>query len=169
MLFRSPPSDPFEITINDGDKGGSLTPPSTGFPAYRHGHSTVMIDGTLYMYGGYTGFTNGYRASYTNSMDSYDLLSQKWDWQPAAPVGRAGHTGSEANGTLYFFGGRSADQVENTLEIFESKKESNPRIIYRAMHNYEEIKHAVTYKATLGLDLIEVSRKLKNQIGRAHV
>lgn len=85
-------------------------------PDPRGYHTSSVVDGKLYIFGGHGG-------SYRNDLHVYDPARNTWD--PVTPTGtppspRQYHTASVINGKLYIFGGSdSSFPYRNDLHVFD--------------------------------------------------
>ncbi len=70
-------------------------------PTARVGLSTSVLDGKIYLIGGFG--HSGYRGATT--VDVYDPVTDTWTTVPDMPTGRFGAYTSVVDGKIYVFGG----------------------------------------------------------------
>lgn len=80
-------------------------------PEPRHGHRAVVLDGELWVVGGYVGFRP------TASVVVFDPEARAWRTGPALAAARGFHGAHEVGGRLVVFGGRGAGEAP--VEVLE--------------------------------------------------
>eukprot|EP01102_Stenamoeba_stenopodia_P022805 TRINITY_DN963_c0_g1_i3.p1 TRINITY_DN963_c0_g1~~TRINITY_DN963_c0_g1_i3.p1 ORF type:complete len:658 (-),score=154.57 TRINITY_DN963_c0_g1_i3:105-2078(-) len=91
-------------------------------PSKRYGHSAVLFEGGMYIFGGYD--TDGLACS---DLWRFDLGQLSWSkvTTKRAPYARLHHSAVVYNGKMYVFGGKVEDKAhrkDNTLYAFDFKK-----------------------------------------------
>ncbi|HVJ64129.1 MAG TPA: kelch repeat-containing protein [Bdellovibrionota bacterium] len=100
----------------------------TGFagsaPAARNGHSSSVIDGKLYVFGGYGG---GYRQDlhvYDPSAGANGTWSEVTGFAGSAPAARSSHSAGVIDGKLYIFGGYDGSGKQD-LHVYDPSTGAN--------------------------------------------
>jgi N-acetylneuraminic acid mutarotase len=78
----------------------------------RAGHSVVVLDGSFYLWGGYSS------SGILNTMKKYNPDANSWEEIDAGGVGRKYHCAVEFNGFLYMHGGFAQGEVLPTVDIY---------------------------------------------------
>ena len=84
----------------------------TPMPTARFNHSSAVVDGKIYVFGGATNNT----LSPISSVEVYDPVSDSWDTtKTPMPIAKCLHTSSASNGKIYIFTELPDSQFSITL------------------------------------------------------
>ncbi|MYC77375.1 sigma-70 family RNA polymerase sigma factor [Candidatus Poribacteria bacterium] len=75
----------------------------TGMVAPKTSHTSSVIDGKIYVMGGY--FREGEEYKTLSTIEIYDPATDHWTQEPDMLIGRSGHTTEVIEGQIYIFGG----------------------------------------------------------------
>ena len=79
----------------------------TEMPAPKAWHTASVIDGKIYLIGGY--FREGKEYKNLSRVEIYDPATDHWIQASDMPIGRSGHATEVIDGQIYIFGGDSID------------------------------------------------------------
>jgi len=89
----------------------SVSYSQTNRPGPVYAHSTVTIDGKMYLFGGQTTGT-------TNALRVLTPVTNSWAAKAAAPVARRHHSAVAIDGKMYMFGGNMANNTAGTKTLY---------------------------------------------------
>ena len=85
----------------------------------RHSHASVIIDGSIYSFGGQAGSGTPLRSG-----EIYTINTNATTETEKLQVSRYGHSASLVGRKVYIWGGESFDGLQNTLEIYDIDEDS---------------------------------------------
>jgi N-acetylneuraminic acid mutarotase len=98
-------------TTSAADSGWSYVAP---LPSARGGAAGAILNGQLYVVGGYAGSTTG-----VTTVQSYDPTANSWTSRAPLPIGRTNAGIGVVNGILYLVGGFGGSNYLNTVEAYD--------------------------------------------------
>ncbi|KAM3718992.1 Kelch domain-containing protein [Dirofilaria immitis] len=107
VIAREFESDESQNLINESEQ---LFQPYGEIPTKRHGHTAVLYNGMVYMWGGFSS-----AITLCSKMYCFDPEKQTWSVIPcrsATPPARARHTAVVYDNMMFVYGGRDAIQLE---------------------------------------------------------
>lgn len=100
IITRNGVGTVFNVVIDTPGLTGQAVELSKG-PGERHQHTTTVIEGQMYVYGGRSVGTGGF----LNDLWVYDPTVDTWTELTASPETRSSHSAAAINGKMYVFGG----------------------------------------------------------------
>ena len=93
----------------------------TEMPAPKTSHTASVIDGKIYVIGGYVQEDKKYKNLAT--IESYDPATDCWIQEPEMLVGKSGHTTEVIDGKIYIFGGSShfGEDPLTSVEVYDPR------------------------------------------------
>ena len=76
---------------------------TTGMVAPKTNHTASVIDGKIYVMGGY--FREGEEYKTLSTIEIYDPATDRWTQEPDMLIGKSGHATEVIDGQIYIFGG----------------------------------------------------------------
>lgn len=80
-------------------------------------HSATMVDGKVFVFGGYNG-------SYLSSVEALDPQTLSWSGRTAMPTARRYHASVELGGKVYLIGGHNAGGTLSTVDVYDPVTDS---------------------------------------------
>ena len=105
----------------------------TEMPASKAWHTASVIDGKIYVIGGY--FQEGREYKTLSTIEIYDPATDLWTQEPEMLMGKSGHTTEVIDGKIYIFGGGSTG-VQGPLTSVEVY---DPREVSRRVNSIEKL------------------------------
>ena len=93
----------------------------TEMPTPRTSHTASIVDGKVYVIGGYVQEDKEYKNLAT--IEIYDPATDRWTQAPDMLIGRSGHTTEVIDGQIYIFGGDSdgAEGPLTSVEVYDPR------------------------------------------------
>ena len=93
----------------------------TEMPTPKTSHTANVIDGKIYVIGGY--IEEGKKLKNLATIESYDPATDCWTQEPEMLIGKSGHTTEVIDGKIYIFGGDSdgAEGPLTSVEVYDPK------------------------------------------------
>ena len=93
----------------------------TEMPAPKTSHTASVIDGKIYVIGGY--IQEGKKLKNLPTIESYDPTTDRWTQEPEMLIGKSGHTTEVIDGKIYIFGGDSdvAQDPLTSVEVYDPR------------------------------------------------
>lgn len=121
---------------------GGLWASMAPMPTARHGAVGGVIDGKLYVAGGYDG------SATSGTLSVYDPATNAWTSLSSMTFPRTAASGNVIGGRLYVVGGRSPSNSQlNSLEVYDPA--SNTWTTKRPMPTARSVQSAVAYNGQL--------------------
>ena len=105
----------------------------TEMPASKAWHTASVIDGKIYVIGGY--FQEGREYKTLSTIEIYDPATDLWTQEPEMLMGKSGHTTEVIDGQIYIFEGDSTG-VKGPLTSVEVY---DPREVVRRVNSIEKL------------------------------
>jgi uncharacterized repeat protein (TIGR03803 family) len=94
---------------------------ATALPATLAGGASAVVDGILYVFGGYSGNAAG---TAVNSVYAYDPATNSWSTKTSMPTARGSATAVVDGATVYVIGGNNSTLRLNTVEAYDTANNS---------------------------------------------
>ncbi len=96
-------------------------------------HSTSVIDGKIYVMGGY--FLEGRRVKTLSAIEVYDPATDRWTQEPDMLIGKSGHATAVIDGQIYILGGNGGvgKGLLTSVEVYD------PRAVARRVNSMEKL------------------------------
>ena len=96
----------------------------TGMVAPKTSHTASVIDGKIYVMGGY--FQEGKEYKTLSTIEIYDPATDRWTQEPDMLIGKSGHTTAVIDGQIYIFGGDSNNfhDLLTSVEVYDPRAAS---------------------------------------------
>ena len=93
----------------------------TEMPAPKTSHTASVIDGKIYVIGGYV--QEGKELKNLVTIENYDPTTDRWTQEPDMLIGKSGHTTEVIDGKIYIFGGDSdvAEGPLTSVEVYDPR------------------------------------------------
>ena len=93
----------------------------TGMIAPKTSHAASVINGKIYVTGGY--FREGEEYKTLSTIEIYDPATDHWTQEPDMLIGRSGHTTEVIDGQIYIFGGDSNNFYDRltSVEVYDPR------------------------------------------------
>ena len=93
----------------------------TEMPASKAWHTASVIDGKIYVIGGY--FQEGREFKTLSTIEIYDPATDLWTQEPEMLMGKSGHTTEVIDGKIYIFGGGSTGVKGplTSVEVYDAR------------------------------------------------
>ena len=93
----------------------------TEMPTPKTSHTASVIDGKIYVIGGY--IQEGKKLKNLATIESYDPATARWTQEPDMLIGKSGHTTEVIDGKIYIFGGDSdvAEGPLTSVEVYDPR------------------------------------------------
>ena len=90
-------------------------------PASKAWHTASVIDGKIYVIGGY--FQEGREFKTLSTIEIYDPATDLWTQEPEMLMGKSGHTTEVIDGKIYIFGGGSTGVKGplTSVEVYDAR------------------------------------------------
>jgi N-acetylneuraminic acid mutarotase len=88
-------------------------------PTARHGHAAAVMDGKIYVSGGFTS-----RDDSLDAFEAYDPVTNTWATLASLSEARADHASAAAHGKLYVFGGWASGDGLDLVEVYSPASNS---------------------------------------------
>ena len=93
----------------------------TEMPAPKTSHTASVIDGKIYVIGGYV--QEDKKLKNLATIESYDPTTDRWTQEPEMLIGKSGHTTEVIDGKIYIFGGdsRFGEDPLTSVEVYDPR------------------------------------------------
>ena len=88
-------------------------------PTARHGHAAAVMDGKIYVSGGFTT-----SRELSDAFEAYDPVTNTWTTLASLSEVRADHASAAAHGKLYVFGGWASGDGLDLVEVYSPASNS---------------------------------------------
>ncbi|MBN1294557.1 MAG: T9SS type A sorting domain-containing protein [Candidatus Latescibacteria bacterium] len=93
---------------------------SADMPTLRSAHTADVVNGKIYVIGGYGGSNEINERKYLSTIEEYDPVTDTWIPKADMPTARYGHFGGVVNGKIYAIGGAVGDyECISTVEEYD--------------------------------------------------
>ena len=84
----------------------------------RHSHASVVLDGKIYVMGGFDG-------GHLDTVEVYDPQADSWQRVASMPQGQSGHAAAAMGGKIYVTGGETGDdEAENSAYVYDPQADA---------------------------------------------
>ena len=91
----------------------------TGMVAPKTNHTASVIEGKIYVMGGY--FRKGKEYKTLSTIEIYDPATDRWTQEPDMLIGKSGHATEVIDGQIYILGGNGGKGLLTSIEVYDLK------------------------------------------------